>query len=416
MKKSIKAEIVSIGTELLRGEITDTNAGYLASQLPLAGIELQRMTTADDDIKRLAQVLRSALRGSSIVITTGGLGPTQDDLTREAIAQVLDEQLFIDPVLETHLREIFTRMGREMPPANLQQAMRIPSAQSLPNPRGTAPGWWVQKNDKVIVVMPGPPREMLPMWQNEALPRIKARFPGEIIQARTIKTFSIQEAKVAELIHPFFGAINPTLGIYAKPDGIQVRLIAHGDDSAQLLDNAGNKIKQILAPYVWGTDTDTLGGIIGKTLSERGMSLATMEDYTGGLLGNMISGEDLSSRFYRGGLITGSDLVKIGWGVPAGEIEKKDSMSCGVAEAMAAAVKEKFSADFGLSITGISHKNSPSGQFDMVCIGVADPGGVKSWEQQFMWNRNDSFERAAVAALFRLRERLIELNLLYYVK
>jgi nicotinamide-nucleotide amidase len=257
---------------------------------------------------------------------------------------------------------------------------------------------------------------MLPMWQNEALPRIKARFPGEIIQARTIKTFSIQEAKVAELIHPFFGVANPTLGIYAKPDGIQVRLIAHGDDSAQLPDTAENKIKQILAPYVWGTDADTLGGIIGKTLSGRGMSLATMEDYTGGLLGNMITDDGLSFRFYRGGLITGSDLVKIGWGVPADVIEKVGSMSCGVAEAMAAAVKEKFSADFGLSITGISHKNSPAGQFDMVCIGVADPGGVKSWEQQFMWNRNDSFERAAVAALFRLRERLMELKLLDYVK
>jgi len=215
-EKTVKAEIISIGTELLRGEITDTNAGYLASQLPLVGIELQRMTTADDDTKKLAQVLRNALKNSSIVITTGGLGPTQDDLTRESIALVMDEQLFIDAALEKHLRITFSQMGREMPPANLQQAMRIPCAQSLPNPRGIAPGWWVEKNDKVIVVMPGPPREMLPMWQNEALPRIKNRFPGEQIQARTIKTFSIQEAKVAELIHPFFGIANPTLGIYAK--------------------------------------------------------------------------------------------------------------------------------------------------------------------------------------------------------
>ena len=143
MKKTVKAEIISIGTELLRGEITDTNAGYLASQLPLVGIELQRMTTADDDTKKLAQVLRNALKNSSIVITTGGLGPTQDDLTRESIALVMDEQLFIDAALEKHLRITFSQMGREMPPANLQQAMRIPCAQSLPNPRGTAPGWWV---------------------------------------------------------------------------------------------------------------------------------------------------------------------------------------------------------------------------------------------------------------------------------
>lgn len=416
MKKTIKAEIISIGTELLRGEITDTNAGYIASQLPLVGIELRRMTTADDDIKRLSQVLRNALKSASIVITTGGLGPTQDDLTREAIAQVLDESLFIDPGLERYLREIFSRMGRDMPAANLQQAMRITSAQSLPNPRGTAPGWWVEKNNKVIVVMPGPPREMLPMWQNEALPRIKSRFSGEQIQSRTIKTFSMQEAKVAELIHPFFGLANPTLGIYAKPDGIQVRLIAHGNNAPQLLDEAEHKIKQLLAPYVWGTDSDTLSGIIGQILNQRGMSLATMEDYTGGLLGNLINDYVSSSQFYRGGLITGSNLVKIGWGIPADTIETKGAVSREVAEAMATVVKDKFSSDFGLSITGVSHVNSPSGQFDMVCIAIADAGGITSWEQQFMWNRNDSYERAAVAALFRLRERLIEMKLLDYVK
>ena len=138
----------------------------------------------------------------------------------------LDEKLFIDAELETQLRAHFVSMGREMPPSNLQQAMRIPSAASLPNPKGTAPGWWVEKNNKVIAVMPGPPREMLPMWQNEVFPRLKTRFSGETILARTIKTFSIQEAKVGELMQPFFEVANPTLGIYAKPDGIQVRLIA----------------------------------------------------------------------------------------------------------------------------------------------------------------------------------------------
>ena len=189
MNKPISAEIISIGTELLRGEITDTNAVYLASQLPLIGIELQRITTSGDDVKMLAQVLRQALKRSAVVITTGGLGPTQDDLTREAIAMVLDEKLFMDAELETQLRVAFARMGREMSPSNLQQAMRIPSALPLTNQRGTAPGLWIDKNDKVLVVMPGPPREMLPMWQNEVLPRLKTRFTGVIILTRTIKTF-----------------------------------------------------------------------------------------------------------------------------------------------------------------------------------------------------------------------------------
>jgi nicotinamide-nucleotide amidase len=412
MNKPVKAEIISVGTELLRGEITDTNAGYIASQLPLVGIELQRMTTAGDDMKTLCQVLRQALKRSTLVITSGGLGPTEDDLTREAIALALDEKLFVDPTLETQLRAMFTRLGREMPPHNIQQAMLIPSAISLPNPKGTAPGWWVENNDRVIAVLPGPPREMIPMWQNEVVSRLKSRFLGERILTKTIKTFSIQEAKVAELTLPFFKASNPTLGIYAKPDGIQVRLIAHGDNAYQLLDITEQKLKELLAPYVWGTDNDTLEGIIGQVLSRRGMSLATIEDFTSGLLGNIITDSLINSQFYRGGLITNSDLMKIACGIPADLIQEKGPVSSEVAEAMAVSIKEKFSTDFGLSITGISHKSGSSNQSDIVFIGIADASGTKSWQQQFMSNRTDSRERAAVAALFRMRERLKELKII----
>ena len=416
MNKPFKAEIISIGTELLRGEITDTNAVYLASQLPLIGIELQRITTSGDDIKMLAQVLRQALKRSAVVITTGGLGPTQDDLTREAIAMVLDEKLFMDAELETQLRAVFTRMGREMPPSNLQQAMRIPSAVPLPNLRGTAPGLWIDKNDKVIAVMPGPPREMLPMWQNEVLPRLKTRFTGGTILARTIKTFSIQEAKVGELVQEFFEVDNPVTGIYTKPDGIQVRLIAHGSNALQLLDAAEKKLKENLAPYVWGTDNDTLPGIIGQVLSSRGMSLATMEDFTGGLLGHIITDTALNSQFYRGGIVANSNLTEIGLGIPPILIEENSGVSGQMAEAMALSIKEKFSTDFGLSITGVYQNRGPVNQSDIVFIGIADASGTKSWQQQFMLNRADSRERAAVAALFRLRERLIEKNIIDYVK
>jgi nicotinamide-nucleotide amidase len=415
MGKNIKAEIISIGSELLRGEITDTNSVYLASQLPLLGMELQRITTSGDDINLLAQILRRSLKRSSVVITTGGLGPTQDDLTREAIAKVLDEEMFTDAELVNGLKAHFVRMGREMPPSNLQQAMRIPSAASLPNPRGTAPGWWVEKNDRVIAVMPGPPREMLPMWQNEVFPRLKTRFPVATILSRTIKTFSIQEAKVGELVQPFFEAANPTLGIYAKPDGIQVRLISKGSKAAQLLDVAEKGIKEKLAPYVWGTDNDTLEDIIGNVLNTRGMSLATAEQFTGGLLGHIITGSPLSSQFYRGGIILNSDLSQTGLDIPSALIKTKDTVSAGFAEAMAKSVKKQFSADFGLSITGVANNRGPSNQSDIVYIGVADAAGTGSWPQHFMVNRADSCERAAVGALFRLRERLIERKLLDYV-
>jgi len=411
MNKNVKAEIISIGTELLRGEITDTNAVYIASQLPLIGIELQRITTSGDDIKKLAQIIRQSLSRSSVIITTGGLGPTQDDLTREAIALVLDEELFTDQDLVNELKAQFIRMGREMPLSNLQQAMRIPSAASLPNPRGTAPGWWVEKNGKVIAVMPGPPREMLPMWQNEVLPRLKTRFPVDVIQARTIKTFSMQEAKVGELVQPYFETDNLTLGIYAKPDGIQLRLIAKGSNASHLLDVAEKGIKEKLAPYVWGTGEDTLEGNDGQALSHQGLTLATIEQFTGGLLGHIISNSTLSLRFYRGGIIVKSDLADIGLGFPV-----TDPVSGPVAEAMAQAIKDRFSADIGLSITGVDCQRALSNQSDVVYVGVADAFGTKSWTQQFMINRSDSVERAAVSALFHLRERLIENKLMDYVK
>jgi nicotinamide-nucleotide amidase len=415
MGKIIKAEIISIGTELLRGEITDTNAVYLASQLPLLGMEVQRITTSGDDIGKLAQILRQSFKRSSVVITTGGLGPTQDDLTREAIAKIIDEEMFTDAELVTGLKAHFVRMGREMPPSNLQQAMRIPSAASLPNPRGTAPGWWVEKNDKVIVVMPGPPREMLPMWQNEVVPRLKTRFPVATILSRTIKTFSIQEAKVGELLQPFFETSNPTLGIYAKPDGIQVRLISKGTQAAQLLDIAEKGIKEKLAPYVWGIDSDTLENIIGNALVTRGMTLATAEHFTGGLLGHIITGSPLSSEFYRGGIIVNSDTSQIGLDIAPALIETKDAVSAEIAEAMAKSVKEQLSADFGLSVTGIANNRGSSNQSDIVYVGIADAFGTRSWPQYFMINRADSCERAAVGALFRLRERLIENKIIDYV-
>ena len=410
MTKIVKAEIISIGTEIMRGEITDTNAVYLASQLPLLGIELQRITTSADNINQLAQIIRQSLKRSSVVITTGGLGPTQDDLTREAVAKVFEEELFTDAHLVTELKAHFVRMGREMPPSNMQQAMRISSSTSLPNPRGTAPGLWAEKKGKVVAVMPGPPREMLPMWQNEVLPRLKARFPAEVIQARTIKTFSMQEAKVGELLQQFFEVTNPTLGIYAKPDGIQVRLIAQGNNAARLLDVAEKDIKTKLSPYVWGTDSDTLEGIVAKALNDRSLSLATIEQFTGGLLGHIISNNVLSPQFYRGGIILNSELTATRLGIPV-----TDTITGSLAEAMAKSVKEQFSSDFGLSITGIENNRGPGNQSDIVYIGIADAAGTKSWPQHFMINRADSCERAAVGALFRLRERLIENKLIDYV-
>lgn len=412
MDKPVSAELISVGTELLRGEIVDTNASYVASHLPLLGIELQRMTTAGDDLERLSGVLRHALDRVTLVIMSGGLGPTQDDLTREAIAAALGEKLTVHPDLEKSLRAMFTRFGREMPPHNIQQAMIIPSARSLPNPRGTAPGWWVEKGGKVIVTLPGPPREMTLMWENEVTPRLKTRFPTIPILARTIKTYFIQEARVAELMRPFFGVDNPTMGIYAKADGIQVRLIATGDAATRLVDEAEKKVRELLAPNVWGRGEDTLEGLVGGWLARHKLTIATMEDVTGGHLSDVITATAGAASSYRGGVIATTDAAKLAWGVPQGVLSEHGAVSAPVAEAMALAVRERLGADIGMGITGITSVGAPgSATQGTAFIGIADASGVKTWQQQYQPGRADTRERATVAALFRLRERLLELGL-----
>ncbi|MDD5189571.1 MAG: CinA family nicotinamide mononucleotide deamidase-related protein, partial [Dehalococcoidales bacterium] len=388
MATTIQAELVSIGTELLRGEITDTNATYLASQLPLLGIELHRITTAGDNLVELTTILQQATERSQIVITSGGLGPTQDDLTREAVAALFGETLAIDPQLESDLRSIFSRFGREMPPHNINQAMIIPSAKGLKNPRGTAPGWWAEKQGKMIVLLPGPPREMTFMWQNEVIPLIKQRFATKPIFTRTIKTFFIAEAKVAELAQPFFKDTNPTLGIYAKPDGIQIRFLATGDNSVQLLDEAEKQLAAKLTPFVWGKDEETLDGLLSKWLIHRKLTVATSENFTGGLLASILTSTKDTGLFYRGGMVT-----------PASALNTGDTAN----ESAAVSLVKQYQIDFGISVSGIDASGN-------VYISIANTSGVKTWQQQYQAGRPDNRERAAMAALFRLRERLLELN------
>ena len=407
-----RAEIISVGNELLRGEITDTNAGFLASQLPLLGIELNRMTTAGDDIRQLRETLERAQEKADIVLVTGGLGPTADDLTREAIAAVTGEEPTVDAALENNLRQLFGRMRREMPPHNIKQAWLIPSAEALDNPLGTAPGWWVRKNGKTIAAMPGPPREMTIMWRNEVAPRLRKILSKQVILSRTFKTYGIPEAEVAEMVQSFFESENPSLGIYAHLDGIHLRFVARGNDAGQLLRNAGEQLDEIFGSRIWGRDDDSLEGLIGGWLGKTGLTLATIEDGTTGTIANLLSTTPGSARYYRGGLVTGSDATKIAFGVPPEVIATYGAVSPEVAGIMAAMIRERFSADIGLSTSGISQKSTVKGEPPgLTYVGVSDASGEKTWGHNFARFRDPSGQREAYGALFRLRERLIELKI-----
>ena len=272
----LRGEIISIGTEILLGALTDTNANHLASQLPAIGIGNYRVTTVGDNQDRLARVFQEAWNRSDVIVATGGLGPTEDDVTREAIAQFMGEELYSDPTLEKELREFFDRRGIAMAERNLKQTMLIPSAQPLPNPRGTAPGWWVEKDGKVIVSMPGVPREMYSMWEDQAVPRLRALLMGRdaVIHSRTIKTFGLSEASVDERLGELLHGLNPTIGVYAKSDGIHIRLTARAStetDAAGLIRPVEDEVNDRLSAHLWGQDADTLEAVIQRIYTERGL-------------------------------------------------------------------------------------------------------------------------------------------------
>ncbi|MBN2098337.1 MAG: competence/damage-inducible protein A [Dehalococcoidia bacterium] len=407
----MKAGIVSIGTELLLGEVVDTNASYIASQLPLLGLELQSVIAVPDRMDSLVEAFQQAWQRFDVVIATGGLGPTQDDLTREAIAQLLGEEMTVSPELESDVRAIFAAMGRDMSPSNIKQATLIPSAQAIPNPRGTAPGWWVEKNGKLMVAMPGPPAEMQRMWEVEVMPRLRARIPGDVVLLRTLKCFGLSEAEVGEKAGRVFGMGNPILGVYAKPDGIHLRLMAMASDQEKataLIAEAENRLRSTLTDHLWGTDSDTLENTVGQLLSTRHLTLATMESCTGGLLASTVTDVPGSSAYFKGGFVAYTNDMKASLGVDAGLIKEHGAVSREAAEAMAQAARRQLGADIGLAVTGVAGPDTLEGKPPgLVYIGIADGKSARSVEGRFPPRRVDVKRRAAVYALFVLREKLI---------
>ncbi|HEY8439341.1 MAG TPA: molybdopterin-binding protein, partial [Candidatus Limnocylindrales bacterium] len=226
----LTAEILSIGTELTVGETRDTNAGDLARSLTSLGVAVRRIGALPDDLGVVEAAFRSGVEGSDLVVSTGGLGPTPDDLTREAIAGALGETPAVDPDLERWLRDLWARRGMPFPEMNLKQAWLIPSAAALPNPNGTAPGWWVERPDGgVIVALPGPPREMAPMWADEVLSRLRDRGTGADVATRTLRLAGIGESQVADLLgEPLLRATDPVVATYARADAVDVRISARG--------------------------------------------------------------------------------------------------------------------------------------------------------------------------------------------
>ena len=405
----MRAEIISVGSEILRGEIIDTNTPYLACQLLLLGIELNRASQVGDDKLEIADALRKSWERAQMIIITGGLGPTEDDLTREAIGLMMGEELEIDPSLVSWIESLFTRRGMNMPPHNRKQAMLIPSARPIPNSRGTAPGWWIEREGKQILALPGPPRELQYMWEKEIAPQLGPQAT-EVICCRTLKTFALTEAEVDEMVHPLSWS-NPSLGIYAKTDGIHLRLIAKakdGREAEEMLKLGEAKLRGILTPHIWGTDEDNLAKVVGKILGEKKLTLATMESCTGGLLASTLTDVPGSSQYYKGGLVCHCNAMKVAFGVSAQLIDSYGAVSPQIAEEMAKATRQKIGADIGVGITGVAGPDELEGKPPgVVYIAVDNRGEVQVYSGVYPGGREEIKQRTVVASLFRLRQTLL---------
>ncbi|HYK84698.1 MAG TPA: competence/damage-inducible protein A [Ktedonobacteraceae bacterium] len=406
----MRAEILSCGTELLLGHITDTNATYLAQSLSALGIDLYFVSQVGDNLGRIVETLKRAWERSDIIIMTGGLGPTEDDLARESISTLLGETMQVDPQLEAELRGMFAARNATMPERNVKQATLIPSAQALPNPRGTAPGWWVEKDKHIIVAMPGVPREMYRMWEYEVLPRLEP-YTGGLIFTRILRVSGMGESTVEERLDALLHRDNPTIATYAKQDAVDVRITAKSEDKAEaehMVAEMEQQVRSILGHYIFGVNRDTLQSVIGKILQERKQSLAVMESLTGGLLSSTLTDAQNSSRHFIGGVAAYSVKVKEQMGVPHEIIEKYGTISEETARAMAHAIRERLEADYGMGITGVAGPDEQEGKpVGTVHIAIEGPDGVvTAMGPGWRGGREDNKRHAVLAALNLLRLHL----------
>jgi nicotinamide-nucleotide amidase len=407
------AEIIAVGSELLTPFYLDTNSLFLTERLNFLGIEVRFKTVVGDRAEDLAAVFKQALSRSPLIILIGGLGPTEDDLTRPVVAEVLGRGLQEVPEIRRRIEERLARFGRPMAQNNLRQAMVPEGAAWLENKHGTAPGIWIEQDRKLIVLLPGPPGELQTMFDAACVPRLAQAAPKQRIRTRVYKLVGLPESEVDKRAAPVYKAYeNPTTTILAKPGGIEIHLRAHAPSDQEadaLLAELGDKIELVLEDYIFSTQGETLEEVVGMYLVMRQKTLAVAESCSGGLLAERLTGFPGSSNFFLGGVICYSNELKTKLvGVPVALIEEHGAVSQPVAQTMAEGVRARTGASIGVAITGIAGPTggSPEKPVGLVFIALADERGTQVREFRFPGNRERVRLWATQMALEMIRRRV----------
>ncbi|HHP51282.1 MAG TPA: competence/damage-inducible protein A [Moorella mulderi] len=413
----MRAEVIFTGTELLLGHLINTNGAFLARELADLGIELSRQVVVGDDLESIREAIREASLRADLIIIGGGLGPTEDDLSREALAQTLGLPLVENLEARENLESYSWRRGTKPSPRVYKQALLPRGAEALPNPVGAASGAYLEHEGKIYVLLPGPSQEFAAVVKEELLPRLNKLLQarGEkraVITSRIIKVMGLPEAAVASALGELLQSCNPAVVTLVTKGEVHIKLTARASDheeARRLFAPLEEIIHQRLKDHIFGYDQDTLEEAVGKLLREKGMTLATAESCTGGLLGHRITNVPGSSDYFLGGIVAYSNEVKIKFlGVPLELIQIYGAVSPQVAEAMAKGMREKFSAHVGIGITGIA---GPTGGTEekpvgLVYMGIDCQGKVQVEKRNFVGDRENIKWHASQYALYLLWRHL----------
>ncbi len=409
----MNAEIIAVGSELLTARRLDTNSLYLTEQLNNLGVELTGKSVVGDDRPRLCEAVRGALGRAEIILLTGGLGPTEDDITREAVADALARKLVLSEEILTWIEARFRRMGRRMAEINKRQAFVVEGAEPLPNGNGTAPGLWIEHDGRRLMLLPGPPPELKPMFTEECLPRLERFVPKRVIRRLVFRVAGMAESDLDQLISPVYREYqNPVTTVLAAPGDIQIQLRAQcstQQEANSLLSEAGERIAELLGDRIYSRNGDPLEVVVGEQLRTLGATLSVAESCSGGLLAGRITDVPGSSDYFLGGFLAYSNRMKTELlGLNPSLLEEHGAVSEPVAQAMARGARDRTGSTFSLSVTGVA---GPSGGTERapagtVCIGLAHPGGCDAWRFRFPGDRVRVRTVAVQTALDLLRRQL----------